>query len=65
MTRMVLQRLHGISDREAVDAFAFNLRWKYAAGANPAGWRDVGKVGAKAELRFSGALGVTHPAALC
>ncbi len=29
---MVLQRLHGLSDREAVDAFAFDLRWKYAAG---------------------------------
>jgi hypothetical protein len=30
---MVLQRVHGLSDREAVDAFAFDLRWKYAAGA--------------------------------
>ena len=30
---MVLQRLHGLSDREATDAFAFDLRWKYAAGA--------------------------------
>ena len=30
---MVLQRLNGLSDREAVDAFAFDLRWKYAAGA--------------------------------
>jgi hypothetical protein len=30
---MVLQRLHGLSDREAADAFAFDLRWKYAAGA--------------------------------
>lgn len=30
---MLLQRLHGLSDREAVDAFAFDLRWKYAAGA--------------------------------
>jgi hypothetical protein len=30
---MVLQRLHGMSDREAVDAFTFDLRWKYAAGA--------------------------------
>jgi Transposase DDE domain/Transposase domain (DUF772) len=30
---MVLQRLHGLSDREAVDTFAFDLRWKYAAGA--------------------------------
>ena len=29
---MVLQRVHGLSDREAVDAFAFDLRWKYAVG---------------------------------
>jgi hypothetical protein len=29
---MVLQRLDGLSDREAVDRFAFDLRWKYAAG---------------------------------
>jgi hypothetical protein len=29
---MVLQRVEGLSDREAVDRFAFDLRWKYAAG---------------------------------
>jgi hypothetical protein len=29
---MVLQRLEGLSDREAVARFAFDLRWKYAAG---------------------------------
>ena len=29
---MVLQRLEGLSDREAVERFAFDLRWKYAAG---------------------------------
>ena len=29
---MVLQRLEGLSDREAVDRFGFDLRWKYAAG---------------------------------
>ncbi|WP_431999133.1 transposase [Sphaerimonospora mesophila] len=29
---MVLQRLEGLSDREAVDRFAFDVRWKYAAG---------------------------------
>jgi len=28
----VLQRLEGLSDREAVDRFAFDVRWKYAAG---------------------------------
>ena len=31
-TVMILQRLEGLSDREAVDRFAFDLRWKYAAG---------------------------------
>ncbi|MDQ6782609.1 MAG: transposase [Actinomycetota bacterium] len=29
---MVLQRLFGLSDREAVSAFEFDARWKYAAG---------------------------------
>ena len=33
-TVMVLQRLAGASDREAVDLFAFDLRWKYAAGVD-------------------------------
>jgi len=31
-TVMVLQRLEGCSDREAVERFAFDVRWKYAAG---------------------------------
>jgi len=31
-TVMVLQRLEDCSDREAVDRFTFDLRWKYAAG---------------------------------
>jgi Transposase domain (DUF772) len=29
---MVLQRLQGLSDREAVEAFCFDARWKYACG---------------------------------
>src|SRR5216684_9049249 len=29
---MVLQRVEGCSDREAADRFAFDARWKYAAG---------------------------------
>jgi hypothetical protein len=29
---MVLQRIEGCSDREATDRFAFDARWKYAAG---------------------------------
>jgi Transposase DDE domain/Transposase domain (DUF772) len=32
-TAMVLQRLEGLSDREAVERFAFDVRWRYAAGA--------------------------------
>ena len=31
-TVMVLQRIEGCSDREAVDRFTFDVRWKYAAG---------------------------------
>jgi len=33
-TVMVLQRVEGLSDREAVDRLAFDLRWKYAAGVD-------------------------------
>lgn len=29
---MVLQRLEGLSDREAVDRYSFDARWRYAAG---------------------------------
>ena len=32
---MVLQRLEGLSDREAVERFTFDARWKYAAGGLP------------------------------
>lgn len=39
---MVLQRLEGLSDREAVDRFTFDARWRYAAGAG--GW-DIGRTG--------------------
>jgi transposase len=31
---MVLQRLEGCSDREAVDRFAYDLRWRYATGVD-------------------------------
>lgn len=31
-TVMVLQKWHGLSDREAVGAFEFDTRWKYACG---------------------------------
>src|SRR5688572_26159745 len=39
---MVLQRLDGLSDREAVDRFTFDARWRYAARAG--GW-DIGRTG--------------------
>jgi hypothetical protein len=32
---MVLQRLEGCSDREAVERFTYDARWKYAAGGLP------------------------------
>jgi hypothetical protein len=41
-TVMVLQRLEGLSDREAVDRYAFDVRWRYAAGV---GGYGVGRWG--------------------
>jgi hypothetical protein len=38
---MVLQRLEGLSDREAAERFAFDTRWRYAAGVgsyDTGGW---------------------------
>lgn len=40
---MVLQRLEGLSDREAVDRFSFDARWRYAAGVG--GWDGAGRAG--------------------
>jgi len=40
---MVLQRLEGLSDREAVDRFTFDARWRYAAGVG--GWDGAGRAG--------------------
>ncbi|MDF1598019.1 MAG: transposase, partial [Acidimicrobiia bacterium] len=31
-TVMVLQRLEGLSDREATERYTFDTRWRYAAG---------------------------------
>jgi hypothetical protein len=42
-TVMVLQRLEGLSDREAVQRFTFDVRWRYAAGVG--GWDGAGRVG--------------------
>jgi hypothetical protein len=40
---MVLQRVEGLSDREAVDRFTFDARWRYAAGVG--GWDGAGPTG--------------------
>ena len=40
-TVMVLQRLEGLSDREAVERYTFDARWRYAAGVggyDTGGW---------------------------
>lgn len=40
-TVMVLQRLEGLSDREAVERYTFDARWRYAAGVgsyDSSGW---------------------------
>jgi hypothetical protein len=42
---MVLQRLEGLSDREAVERYAFDARWRYAAG--------VGGYGGSGWARFA------------
>ena len=55
-TVMVLQRLEGLSDREAVDRFWFDLRWKYAAGGldfDYPGFVHTVLVGLRARLRRS------------
>lgn len=55
-TVMVLQRIEGASDREAVDRFAFDLRWKYAAGelaADYASFAHTVLVDMRARLRAS------------
>src|SRR3954447_13153599 len=44
-TVMVLQRLEGRSDREAVDRYCFDARWRYAAG--------VGGFGGSGWARFA------------
>jgi Transposase domain (DUF772) len=44
-TVMVLQRLEGLSDREAVDRYCFDARWRYAAG--------VGGFGGSGWARFA------------
>jgi Transposase DDE domain/Transposase domain (DUF772) len=52
---MVLQKFEGLSDREAVEAFTFDLRWKYAAGVEgfQEGFVHTVLVGMRARLRDS------------
>jgi Transposase DDE domain/Transposase domain (DUF772) len=56
---MVLQRLGGLSDREAVERYAFDARWRYAAGVGGyggGGWRGFAHtvlVDMRARLRRS------------
>ena len=55
-TVMTLQRLEGLSDREAVERFSFDLRWKYACGGleyEYAGFVHTVLVDMRARLRKS------------
>ncbi len=55
-TVMVLQRLLGLSDREAVERFAYDARWQYAAGGLEADYGGFGHtvlVNMRARLRQS------------
>jgi hypothetical protein len=57
-TVMVLQRLGGLSDREAVERYAFDVRWRYAAGVGGygTGWASFAHtvlVDMRARLRRS------------
>jgi len=55
-TVMVLQRAEGLSDRDAVDRFSYDLRWKYAAGGldyDYPGFRHTVLVSMRARLRKS------------
>lgn len=55
-TVMVLQRVEGLSDRDAVERFTFDARWKYAAGGldfNYPGFVHTVLVDMRARLRRS------------
>jgi hypothetical protein len=55
-TVMTLQRIEGLSDREAVDRFSFDLRWKYGCGGldyEYAGFVHTVLVDMRARLRRS------------
>ena len=56
---MVLQRIEGCSDREAVDRFAFDARWKYAAGGLDFAHPGVRAHGAGRHARAVGGVGAS------
>jgi transposase len=67
-TVMVLQRLLGLSDREAVERFAYDARWQYAAGGLEADYGGFGHtvlVNMRARLRQSEAPTRIFEAVLC
>ena len=73
-----LQRLEGLSDREAVERYCFDNRWRYAAGVggyDTNGWvsfshtvivdmREPLRNSARPDRIFDVALGVAHEAGL-
>ena len=77
-TVMVLQRLEGLSDREAVDRYCFDTRWRYAAGVggyDGTGWatfahtvlvdmRERLRNSADPDRIFAAALGAAQAASL-
>ena len=75
---MVLQRLEGLSDREAVERYCFDNRWRYAAGVggyDTNGWvgfshtvlvdmRERLRNSTRPDRIFEAALGAAHDAGL-
>ena len=75
---MVLQRLEGLSDREAVERYCFDNRWRYAAGVggyDTNGWvsfshtvlvdmRERLRHSTRPDRIFEAALGAAHEAGL-
>jgi IS5 family transposase/transposase len=75
---MVLQRLEGLSDREAVERYCFDNRWRYAAGVggyDTNGWvsfshtvlvdmRERLRNSTRPDRIFAAALGAAHEAGL-
>ena len=75
---MVLQRLEGLSDREAVERYCFDNRWRYAAGVggyDTNGWvsfshtvlvdmRERLRNSTRPDRIFEAALGAAHEAGL-